>query len=356
VVVTVSAAGAMLVGYIIFKGLKKAPNCVYPPNVVATASKSGTMNTELMADYLDKIIKPVVSTQNGESLMLLDQFRAHSTAPVMEKFRSLNVKPLLIPGGFTHCLQPLDVSINKPLKEAFKAEWSQWMIAEQPVITRGGNRQRPSYQKIVDMLGRSLDRISPTIIRNSFGSCGLAEYAPLTDQFVGGLNPRLRQVLTGGTTLEREKAFYLGQLLAGGDSLAPRSSVESFSAGIYGNVFVDETPMLRTRPKINRRFSNAKRAAARKLAVNPTTQISPTTPAVSSTQTTQPAQVTPPSPFSMAAIMGSSSPRVTLVQSGSPLSHVSSQQSYITTDYSVSKGFSDFDYDSESPERTFTQL
>lgn len=350
-----SADGSMLVGYIIFKGLKKPPNCVYPPNLVAVASKSGTMNTELMADYVDKIIKPVVSRHNGESLLLLDQFRAHSTGPVMEKFRSLNVKPLLIPGGFTHCLQPLDVSINKPLKEAFKAEWSRWMITTKPDWTRGGNRQRPSYQVTVDMLSRALAAISSESIRGSFVACGLAEMAPLTDQFVNGLNPRLRQILTCGTTLERDKAFYFGQLLAGGDSLAPRSTIEAFSSGIYGNVFVDETPMLRTRPKINRRYSNAKCAAARKLA-NTTTQISPTTQVSPPTQSTQPTQVAPPSPFSMAAIMGSSSPRVPRVPTVSPVSPISSQESYITTDYSVSKGFSDFDYESDSAERTFIQL
>ena len=35
---------------------------------------------------------------------------------------------VVIPGGLTSLLQPLDVSLNKPFKILMREEWDRWMI------------------------------------------------------------------------------------------------------------------------------------------------------------------------------------------------------------------------------------
>lgn len=48
----------------------------------------------------------------------------------------------MIPGGCTSTIQPLDVSINKPVKGVLKTAWEQYMI-ELPISP-------PTKQNLVD--------------------------------------------------------------------------------------------------------------------------------------------------------------------------------------------------------------
>ncbi len=51
VLLTIAANGNFLKAYVVFKGLKKAPNCEIPSNVVVNVNESGTMDRHLMLDY-----------------------------------------------------------------------------------------------------------------------------------------------------------------------------------------------------------------------------------------------------------------------------------------------------------------
>ena len=70
------------------------------------------MDSELMMDYIDKVIRPYMGT--NKYLLVLDDYRAHKTPEVIQYAFSHHIQPFLTPAGFTYCLQPLDVSINKP--------------------------------------------------------------------------------------------------------------------------------------------------------------------------------------------------------------------------------------------------
>ena len=65
------------------------------------------MNSTLMKDYIEKIIKPYFDGKKG--LLILDSFKAHYKDDVMKTFTANNIVPILIPGGYTSLVQPLDI-------------------------------------------------------------------------------------------------------------------------------------------------------------------------------------------------------------------------------------------------------
>jgi hypothetical protein len=79
-VITIAADGTVLPAYVILKGLKKVPKCDTPANIVVNVSSSGSMDTSLMLDYLEKIVLPY--TKNRKALLLMDEFGAHKTVPI----------------------------------------------------------------------------------------------------------------------------------------------------------------------------------------------------------------------------------------------------------------------------------
>ena len=93
----------------------------------------------LFIDFIEKILVPTYS--NKRMLFLLDQCRSHMTDLVRAKLRYHNIHPIYIPGKYfyftqistfpidlivyvplkaeyTSSLQPLDVDVNRPVKEA----------------------------------------------------------------------------------------------------------------------------------------------------------------------------------------------------------------------------------------------
>ena len=112
-----------------------------------------------MIQYIEKVIQTIVEKQPS-SISIMDDFKAHSVDPVIEKLQSLQISHKIIPGGFTSTLQPLDVSLNKPFKDYYREEWNNWMDSPYPIYTECGNRQKPSYQELVNWLSRSLYKIS----------------------------------------------------------------------------------------------------------------------------------------------------------------------------------------------------
>ena len=69
---------------------------------------------------------------------------------------NIGIQSTLVPAGFTSELQPLDVSVNKLIKDILKNEWEKWFDCPNPVLTKAGNRQRPSYQDLIDMTADAL--------------------------------------------------------------------------------------------------------------------------------------------------------------------------------------------------------
>ena len=123
----------------------------------------------------------------------MDSFGAHYTPEVMARLNELKIDLLLIPGGTTDILQPLDVSVNKPLKQYYKDGWITWFNDDANVVwTRTGNRQRPSYIALVSMIMNAMDKVSAEIISRAFATCGYLDPRLSVWSFFSELNNKLK--------------------------------------------------------------------------------------------------------------------------------------------------------------------
>lgn len=87
----------------------------YHPGVIVEFNDTAYVTEILFIKYIEKYLLPAL---NGKpSLFAMDLCKSHKTPAVLDLLRLNQIKPSLIPAGYTSLVQPLDVSINKPLKE-----------------------------------------------------------------------------------------------------------------------------------------------------------------------------------------------------------------------------------------------
>jgi hypothetical protein len=99
VLLTIAAHGFCLNAYVVFKGLKKVPNCRIPSNIVVNVNESGSMDRILMVDYLIKV--PAVYLDGRMGGLVMDSLRAHFVGEVIDCMQSVKLKGLSIPAGET---------------------------------------------------------------------------------------------------------------------------------------------------------------------------------------------------------------------------------------------------------------
>ena len=78
--------------------------------------------------------------------------RGHLTEDVKKKMHSLGSDLVIIPGGMTTVLQPLDVSINKPFKGYVQAEYEKWFCEPNRELTPTGKIKRAAPHIVAGFL------------------------------------------------------------------------------------------------------------------------------------------------------------------------------------------------------------
>ena len=132
VVLTVAADGSMLPPMVIFKG--KCLKLTTPEGVLVSVQTKAWMDEDLMTEYLEHIWQPYVEEiadklglPDHNALLTLDSFRAHTTDKITKAIEEHSTTHCVIPGGCTSKLQPLDVYVNKPLKQILKDCWANFI-------------------------------------------------------------------------------------------------------------------------------------------------------------------------------------------------------------------------------------
>ena len=78
-----------------------------------------------MFHYLENILFPYIDQKRQElnldayqpALVIFDRFRAQYTSAILTLLEDNNVHVAIVPANCMDCLQPLDVSVNKAVKD-----------------------------------------------------------------------------------------------------------------------------------------------------------------------------------------------------------------------------------------------
>jgi len=88
-----------------------------PPNALYAISEKGYMDGPLFVRWIEHFLKHAPAER--PLLLTCDQHETHMSKDVVDLCRGNGVEVVCLPSHTTHALQPLDVSLFGPLKEAF---------------------------------------------------------------------------------------------------------------------------------------------------------------------------------------------------------------------------------------------
>ena len=173
VMLSCTADGGKLPPYVVFKR-KTIPKGEFP-GVIVRAQKKGWMDQDLVEDWLRVVWgRRVGGLSRKRSMLVLDAFRCHNSAPTKEVLREYNTDLVMIPGGMTSILQPLDVGVNKPFKDGLRRCWTDWMLDGAKTFTKGGRMRKADLPTICGWIKKVWEELSPAIIQRAFLKCSIS--------------------------------------------------------------------------------------------------------------------------------------------------------------------------------------
>ena len=80
--------------------------------------------------YIDGKRKSLNLASKFPALVLFNNFKAQCTSDILTLLDQNNINVVLIPPNCTDCLQPLDISINKAVKDHLRGQFQSWYTGE----------------------------------------------------------------------------------------------------------------------------------------------------------------------------------------------------------------------------------
>jgi hypothetical protein len=81
---------------------------------------------------------------------------------------------VVIPGGMTSVLQPMDVSINKPFKDRLRQQYLTWIADPVCELTKTGKIKRAALSEVARWVSAAWKAIPESIIIRSFKKCSIS--------------------------------------------------------------------------------------------------------------------------------------------------------------------------------------
>lgn len=134
--ITAVLCGSMIGDYLpvqlIYKGSTSRchPNFQFPPDWHITHSPKHWSTESTMIEYVREIIIPYVESirdlLGDANQVIIDNFKAQVTLAINEMLEAANVHVCLLPPNTTDVLQPLDIAVNKPVKDFLRKKFELW--------------------------------------------------------------------------------------------------------------------------------------------------------------------------------------------------------------------------------------
>lgn len=105
------------------------------------------------------------------NMLVLDSFRGHICPGIKETLQKANTDLVIIPGGMTSQLQPLDVAVNKPFKDRVAKLYKEWLAKDDAAMTPTGRRKKAPLSEVATWVKDAWDDLPTEIIQTGFKKC-----------------------------------------------------------------------------------------------------------------------------------------------------------------------------------------
>lgn len=169
------ADGHKLDPFLIFKRKTLLSNVTFPKNVIVRVHPKGWMDTDFMIDWVDSVWRKRPGADLGvRAMLVLDSFRCHISECVKDKLAACHTYLVIIPGGMTSQLQPLDVCLNKPMKDYVCRAYNEWLIDGEHALTPAGRLKRATLDDLAIWIHDAWKALPRARVIHSFKKCGLS--------------------------------------------------------------------------------------------------------------------------------------------------------------------------------------
>ena len=166
-------SGQKIPAFIILKGkgVKKLKITI-PRNVrIEYREKGSYMDRKTMKAWVRTIFKTYALRlpENKKGLLLIDGFKGHLSPEIEKEIRDLRFDILKFPADTTKYLQPMDLSVNRSLKNYYSQKWEDYITSRtEKHLTKFGNIQAPRREDLVNWIAWSWENVSETTVSNGF--------------------------------------------------------------------------------------------------------------------------------------------------------------------------------------------
>nr|XP_047124214.1 uncharacterized protein LOC124806949 [Hydra vulgaris] len=129
--ICMSASGNFIPPMFVFPRCRMKPELLdaAPPGSIGVAHPSGWMQTDLFLKWFEHFVYHSHSCADSPVLLILDGHKTHTlNLDVINLAREKCVSLLCLPSHCSHRLQPLDVSLMKPLSTYYTQEVEKWLL------------------------------------------------------------------------------------------------------------------------------------------------------------------------------------------------------------------------------------
>lgn len=183
-----SADGTFLPPYIVFKSKYIYPDWIEDGPIGARYNRSSTgwFDSDLFEDWFFRLALPSLRRKEGKKIIIGDNLGSHLSYKVIEACEQSNISFILLPKNSTHLCQPLDVSVFRPLKAAWRAILTDWKLHNRGVVPKS---------KFSGLLREMLNRTSENMNRNivaGFEATGIFPFDP--ERVLSRIRPKNAEV------------------------------------------------------------------------------------------------------------------------------------------------------------------
>uniref|UniRef100_A0A8C4STC8 HTH CENPB-type domain-containing protein n=1 Tax=Erpetoichthys calabaricus TaxID=27687 RepID=A0A8C4STC8_ERPCA len=175
VMLTILVDGKKLPPYVIFKWKTLLKNEKFPPGIIIRAQQKGWMDNDLVIDWLKCVWqRRLGSLLKMPNMLVMDSFRGHLTEGVKKRLKDGKTDQVIIPGGMTSLLQPLDVCINWPFKAHVLRMYTEWAATAVHDKMPAGKMKAPTLVQMCAWIIAAWNLIPEDLVVKSFKKCNNA--------------------------------------------------------------------------------------------------------------------------------------------------------------------------------------